>query len=335
MPMQSEKRDIQIDDVAAALGLSKSTISRAISGKGRIGEDTRKRVLDYIERHGYRPSSIAKSLAQSCTYNVGVVLPLDSFSSEVPFFQSAMIGVSQAAQEVDYDVIVITASEADISALRRLIVNKKVDGIVLTRSVENDPCISFLQQAGIPFVLIGRSDDPSVVQVDADNAAACRALTRSILSRGRRSPAYLYGSSEHTVNRSRLTGFLMGVTDAGLLKSSCRIVPDMSGRQEISAEVDALIQGDTDCIFCGDDYICSRVLWRLTELGAYAPDRMPVASFFDSVLLESFRPVIPSVEIDARALGAAAADLLLRELAGKAVFSADATPQNTYIIKDS
>ena len=61
---------ITIADVAEALGVSKTTVSRAISGKGRIGEATRKRVLDYIEEHDYKPNVIAKGLAQSKTYNL-------------------------------------------------------------------------------------------------------------------------------------------------------------------------------------------------------------------------------------------------------------------------
>ena len=71
---KEEKKDITIADVAEALGVSKTTVSRAISGKGRIGKETRKRVLEYIEEHDYKPNAIAKGLAQSKTYNICVVI---------------------------------------------------------------------------------------------------------------------------------------------------------------------------------------------------------------------------------------------------------------------
>ena len=64
---------ITIDDVARALGISKTTVSRAISGKGRVGDDTRLRVLEYIEEHNYRPNLMARALAQQKTYNIGVI----------------------------------------------------------------------------------------------------------------------------------------------------------------------------------------------------------------------------------------------------------------------
>ena len=66
---------ITISDVAEALGVSKTTVSRAISGKGRIGEATRQKVLAYIEEHDYKPNVIARGLAQSKTFNLCVVMP--------------------------------------------------------------------------------------------------------------------------------------------------------------------------------------------------------------------------------------------------------------------
>lgn len=72
---QKEQNKITIDDVAGALGVSKTTVSRAISGKGRISEGTRQRVLEYIKKYHYRPNVVAKGLANSKTYNIGWVIP--------------------------------------------------------------------------------------------------------------------------------------------------------------------------------------------------------------------------------------------------------------------
>lgn len=70
-----EKKIYTIDDIAKELEISKTTVSRAISGKGRLSTETRKRVLDFIEKHNYRPNAVAKSLAQSRTNNIGLILP--------------------------------------------------------------------------------------------------------------------------------------------------------------------------------------------------------------------------------------------------------------------
>lgn len=81
---------ITISDVAEALGVSKTTVSRAISGKGRIGEATRQKVLAYIEEHDYKPNVIARGLAQSKTFNLCVVMPEDYALVDLSFFRKSL-----------------------------------------------------------------------------------------------------------------------------------------------------------------------------------------------------------------------------------------------------
>ena len=77
--------NMTIDDIASALGVSKTTVSRAISGKGRISDKTRERVRSYIEKHNYRPNSMARGLAQSRTFNIRVTLPGQNGVVDLPF----------------------------------------------------------------------------------------------------------------------------------------------------------------------------------------------------------------------------------------------------------
>ena len=95
--MSEQYKNITISDVAEALGVSKTTVSRAISGKGRIGEATRQRILEYIEEHDYKPNVIAKGLAQSRTYNICVVMPGNYSLVDLPFFQEIIMGIQEVA----------------------------------------------------------------------------------------------------------------------------------------------------------------------------------------------------------------------------------------------
>ena len=83
--------------ISEALGVSKTTVSRAISGKGRIGEATRQKVLAYIEEHDYKPNVIARGLAQSKTFNLCVVMPEDYALVDLPFFQEVITGIQEIA----------------------------------------------------------------------------------------------------------------------------------------------------------------------------------------------------------------------------------------------
>ena len=89
------EKPMTIDDIAKALGISKTTVSRAISGKGRIGNATRERVLTYIEEHDYRPNVIARGLAQQRTYNIAVVWPMEADLIDMPFFQKVLVGIAE------------------------------------------------------------------------------------------------------------------------------------------------------------------------------------------------------------------------------------------------
>ena len=83
----------------------KTTVSRAISGKGRIGQETRDRVLKYIEEHDYKPNVIAKGLAQSKTYNLCVVMPGDYDVVDLTFFQECLFGIQEIAGIMEYDIL--------------------------------------------------------------------------------------------------------------------------------------------------------------------------------------------------------------------------------------
>ena len=124
-----EVKKMTIDDIARDLGISKTTVSRAISGKGRIGQETRDRVLRYIEENNYRPSAIAKGLAQSKTFNIAFVMPGDYSNADLPFFQKCMWGISIMASQRDYDVIISMVDEGNLSQLVRMIDHHKTDGV--------------------------------------------------------------------------------------------------------------------------------------------------------------------------------------------------------------
>ncbi|MBQ2605828.1 MAG: LacI family DNA-binding transcriptional regulator, partial [Clostridiales bacterium] len=141
---------ITIDDIARDLGISKTTVSRSISGKGRISRKTRRMVLDYIKEHDYTPNPIARGLAQSKTYNIGWVVPGDSENFSLPYFQLTMFGMCEAAQTENYDVLLIMSYDSDISRLENMLKNRKVDGVVLGRTWENDLNIKALKENGIP-----------------------------------------------------------------------------------------------------------------------------------------------------------------------------------------
>ncbi len=316
---QNTIKNITIGDIAEELGYSKTTISRAISGKGRIGAETKQKVQDYIREHNYKPNVIAKGLAQSKTYNIGVILPADANLIEIPFFQSCLMGICEVAAGLDYDVVVTTVTEDDITLLKRLIDNQKVDGIVLTRSLVNDLPVRYLKDAGMPVVLIGSNEDDSIIQIDSNHIAGCCELTTILLRSGSERMALLAGNQNHIVNRNRLEGFVKAHRDLNRIVDDSLIFRGMTNNIMIQKAVGQIVERGADCIVCSDDFICSRVLAGLEEMNCPVPQKIKVASFYNSVQLETHNPPITALSIDVKELGITAGRHLIQMIAGETV----------------
>jgi DNA-binding LacI/PurR family transcriptional regulator len=307
---------ITINDIANELGVSKTTVSRALSGKGRIGAETREKILAYINEHGYRPNLIAKSLAVSRTFNIAVVLPTDTEVNEVPFFQTCLHSITTTVTERDYDVVLSVTTGQNISALKRLIRNHKVDGVILTRLLSDDKAVAFLKESGIPFAVIGTSSDDSIIQIDSNQRAGCRDITEYILHHGSQRNILLAGNPDHQVNKDRYAGFYAACSESGLMPDEGSVfwnVTDTNRTAEILSEV---MTQQPDCLVCMDDVICSRVLSWLQKNGWKIPQDIRIVSFYDSAMMEQYHPPITALHVNVQELGACAGNILLDLISG-------------------
>ncbi len=288
---------ITIGDVADALGVSRTTVSRAISGKGRIGTATRDKVLRYIEKNNYRPSAIAKSLANSKTYNIGLVIPGDCDAVSLPFFQKCMMGISEIASLDDYDVVISMVTEKDVTQLKRIIENKKVDGVILSRTLSKDLALDYLNEKRIPFVAIG-STVYDVYTVDNDHISACAELTSILLMKFSGSIGLIGGDESHVVTQSRLDGYKRAFVKAGMEVNKSNVFLNVSNAQMVGRAVEQLLAQGVECIVCMDDSICSMSLYYLKMKGIEVPNQVRLASFYDSAFLESNIPSITALQFD-------------------------------------
>ena len=316
---QSNEKKLTISDVAEALGVSKSTVSRAISGKGRIGKTTRERALTYIEKHNYKPNVLAKGLAQLKTYNIGVMLPEDYSVVDLPFFQTCLIGIEETAVSMDYDILLTMSRESDCGQLVRMVENHKVDGIVLMRTFTKDIHIEYLKSQGIPFVTVGSTNDQDVIQVDNDHKNACRELISILLMKKLSRIGLIGGIESHVVTQNRLKGYIEAHKEAGIALNQDIVFVNVEKEIMIQRAVEKLLQEQVDCIVCLDDAVCMHVLNKLRKEHISVPKQMKVASFYDSSILENNLPSITSLSFNARELGTVACKTLMELIEGNAV----------------
>ena len=125
-----ETEKMTIEQVADALGLSKTTVSRALSGKGRISEETRTKVYAYMGRTRSEPVS-AQSGEKLRTNNIAMVVPQRFIALDLPFLRKCMGGICTMADQRGYDLMLCYASNTEYSQLQRQLANHKVDGVML------------------------------------------------------------------------------------------------------------------------------------------------------------------------------------------------------------
>ncbi len=310
---------ITIGDVAEALGISKTTVSRAISGKGRIGQETRDRVMAYIKEHDYQPSPIAKGLAKSKTYNIGWIMPGDSTVTDLPFFQRCMMGISEIAALNDYDVLITLVFDRDISHLEKVVRNHKVDGLILGRTLVEDERVAFLSSNNVPFVTIGSTDKEDVIQIDNNHHGACKELTSILIMKGIKKLALVGGDSNHVVNRTRRIGFEDALRTQGLTVDEDLIFMNCDNDSSINYSVEEALRRGADCIVCMDDRICYTVLEKLRRDNVSVPGQIKIASFYNSQVLSNNQPPITALQYDPKELGREACKILLDSIKGKEV----------------
>ena len=314
-----EGKKLTMDDVAKELGVSKTTVSRAVSGKGRIGEQTRQRVLEYIAQHNYKPNVMAKGLANNRTYNIGMVLQADLLSSDLPFFPKALKGISEVAAKEEYDVIMTLVDTNDLSRLVRVIENHKVDGLILMRTLQDDKPAEMLKKSDIPFVTMGLSDDPGIYQVDNDHVDACRELTSILLLKGLKKIAVVSGDMDPVINRKRLEGFYQAHQDLGIPYDESLVFTDVDSEMFVARAVDRILMRNVNCMIGTDDLITSLILKKLEEEEIRIPEEMRLASFHDSQLLKSAKTSITAIKFNTEELGREACKVLLRQIRGEEV----------------
>lgn len=310
-------KEISISEIAQRLDISATTVSRALSGKGRVGEKTKNRIFDYIEENDYIPNIHRQKNVDESRKTICVTLPGEENFAEMPYFQKILLSIYDYMQARDYHVIILKIKAKEISPLKKLLVSGKVDGVILTRTIEDSEAIQYLQKKKVPFVVIGSYEDKSVYQVDVEQENGCRELTSILIRRGMRKIALFCADMTHVVTQNRYQGFVKAFQENDLTVNTS-LICDEAGYQIVADKViEDMLKKRIECIVCMDDNICINVLNKLRREHVSIPEEIKVASFYNNSLLSSYDPPITCLEFDIRELGMTAAKMLLDILEGK------------------
>ncbi len=324
---------VTISDVARAAGVSAQTVSRTLNGKGEISPGTRRLVLDVIDRLGYRPSSIARSLATNRTLTLGLVVP----DIANPFFPEVARGIEDAAWEAGYGVMLCNTLESlprEEAAIRSL-EEKRVDGIIVCSARLPDEKLFELLRPHRAVVTINRNIPEHIGgMVAIDDASGSAAAVKHLLSGGRRAIGFLAGPATSYSGRRRGEGIAQALAEAGLPPAEAeQCAPDVAGGYAAAMRT---LNSNTniDSLICYNDLVAVGALQACAELGRAVPNDIAVIGFDDTLLAALVRPSLTTLRVSKYDLGTDAARMLLQRI-GKQQTRREILHKPELIVRDS
>ncbi len=313
----SVKSTVTITDVAREAGVSTQTVSRVLNNKGEISPATRQAVEDVIDRLGYRPNAIARSLVTRRTLSLGLVVP----DITNPFFPEIARGAEEIALAAGYNVFLcntIEQPEREISVLRSL-EEKRVDGVVVCSSRLPDEQLLPVLRRQQAVVLVNRMAPPDVAgTVRVDDVNGSEQAVRYLLARGRLRVGMLSGPPTSFSGRERRQGFVQATRAAQVAVDPSWIVscaPTFDGGQQAARAV--LSSGRVQGLVCYNDLVAVGALQACRDLGVRVPDDIAIIGCDDIPLASLVTPALTTVRISKFELGAAAVRMLLDRIEGR------------------
>jgi LacI family transcriptional regulator len=314
---------ITIKDIAKALGLSTSTVSRALRGGYEISAETKKLVLAYAEKINYHPNPIALSLKERRSHSIGVVV------CEVAnnYFSQAINGIESIAYSRGYHVIITQtheSAEREVVNVQHL-ASRSVDGLLISLSSETQDYshLQYLHDKGLPIVFFDRvAPDIKTHKVTANNYKGAFEATEHLIKAGFRKIGHLTSSPQLSISIERLEGY-----KAALAKHNIPFNPDYLHhcehggmiQDEVEVAVTRLIglADRPESIFIAGDRLSTGCLISLKKHGLKVPGDISVAGFTNSDFAELFSPALTTVRQPAFKIGQIATEMLIQLIESK------------------
>ncbi|AOM84163.1 LacI family DNA-binding transcriptional regulator [Salisediminibacterium beveridgei] len=306
---------VTINDVARLSGVSRTTVSRVLNKNGYVSEAVQAKVLRVIEETGYVPSEQAKSMRTKKTNVIGVILP--RLSSET---------VSRVVEGIDHQLSThgyqILLSNTNLDASKeaehiRLLESRRVDGIILFGTVQNDEVIRAIQEARVPVVVLGQDLTPVASSVVYDDYQAARSVMDAIIQAGHRHVGFIgVEEADIAVGFERKRGYLDGMEVHGLPVNERWIqtadFTSSSGKTGFSE----LMKADQKptAVFAVTDRLAIGAMQEARERGMEIPDDVAFISIGATEVANYVTPMLSTVDYEYENAGIRIATLMLEEI---------------------
>jgi LacI family transcriptional regulator len=313
-----KKANITIKDIAKELGVSPSTVSRALKDHPDISSDTKKQINDLAQKLNYQPNTVALSLRQSKTNTLGVIIP-----EIAHFFFSAVIsGIEDIAHDAGYHVIITQSNESferEVMNTKALF-NSRVDGILMSvsRETENYEHLQSLLDYEIPLVFFDRIiDSLNACKVIVNDEQGAYEATTHLIEQGCYRIAHLAGPQNLAISKNRLNGYKAALADNRYMIDENLIkVCGLGTFEEAESITNEILdyRFPPDAIFANNDVAAYGAMMAIRKKNLRIPEDIAIVGFSNWRFSSLIQPALSSVTQPGFKMGQEATRLLMKQI---------------------
>lgn len=303
---------VTIKEVAKRAGVSASTVSRALSGKIPVNEETKKKVMKAVEELNYQPNVLAQGLKDGKSKTLGLLIP----NVRNLVFPAAIRGIEDTANKYGYTVVLCNTDEDVerekfyIDSLRR----RLIDGFIFSTARPGHEYLLKLKNEGFPMVFLIRRISGNVDAVTADNTNGAYEATKYLLSRGLKNIALITGSSDILLYQERFEGYKKALKEADIPLNHDIILHDVYGWEDGYKAMATLLEKGfkPDAVFATSDPKAIGVIRAIKDYGLSVPEDISVMGFDDLDMVALLDPPLTTVSQPFYEMGVAACKRLIK-----------------------
>jgi LacI family transcriptional regulator len=332
---------VTLRDLAARLGLSITTVSRALAGYDDVAEATRQRVLQASEQMGYVPDATARRLQKGQTDTIGFIIPTFGPRFSDPFFSELLAGIGNEAARHDLDLLVSTRSPdtpEEHAVYQRMVESRLVDGLLVVRTRVSDRRIAYLAATSFPFVSFGRSDlGVDFPYVDEDGFHGFELVAQHLIDLGHRRVGFIAAPQDLMFGTQRRAGLETTLSRCGLsLRPEYCIVGDLTQRGGFAAMSQLLdLPTPPTAVIACNDLMALGAISAAQKRGLVVGRDVAVTGFDDIPLAEHSHPALTTLRQPIYEIGCRICAMLIHLIRGEELAERYVLLQPELIVRES
>lgn len=329
------KNSVTMKDIARELNVSVVTVSKALGGKEGVSKELKKKIVECARKMGYRLNSLAKSMKEGYSYNIGIIVSERFVRKPYEFYHIFYQYLTQVLGEYDYSVIiqVLSLQDEESLVLPRAYNEKKIDGLIVLGQV-SITYAELLQKTDIPIMLLDFYDERiDIDSVVSDNFFGSYKITSYLVGNGHKDIAFIGDIYATSSIQDRFLGYYKA-----LLENRIRITEQyiISDRDKDGKYIDFQLPGEMPTAFvCNNDEVAYNLIAKLREQGIHVPGDCSVVGFDNSIHSTIAVPRITTMVVDIEEMAKTVSRLIVNKIKKENKRYGRVTIKENIIIRDS